>query len=169
MGSRCRKSPQPHREDGSCPRAVAPARRGHRHRRLHRHDAFGVTLRPCFPSLTGTPRSPGSTHPSRTQGIIAAFETTESDTLDDIVAFHVPFEHTHPFQDGNDRVGSLVMFKEYQRNAVTSLIVAGDMSLFHHRGLVCWDDGKGPPADTWLLAQDTSRQRQGYFRISSSD
>lgn len=44
-------------------------------------------------------------------------------TLRSIAAFHVEFEKIHPFQDGNGRVGRMIMFRECLTHGVTPFII----------------------------------------------
>ena len=88
--------------------------------------------------------------------------------LEDIVAFHVGFERIHPFQDGNGRVGRLVMFKECLANDVVPFIITDDMKAFYYRGLAEWNSEKGFLIDTCLAAQDSFRATLDYFRIKQA-
>lgn len=112
-------------------------------------------------------RMPGGIY--HKEQIIAAYETTPSHVLDDIVAFHVAFERIHPFQDGNGRVGRLVMFKECLRHAITPFVISDDTKLFYYRGLARWDGEKGRLRDTCLAAQDTFKEWLNYYRIPFAD
>ena len=103
------------------------------------------------------------------QKVIASYESLSSYALDDVIAFHVAFERIHPFQDGNGRVGRLVMFKECLRHAVTPFVISDDMKLFYYRGLAQWDNEKGWLRDTCLSAQDTFKEWLDYYRIPYSD
>ena len=86
-------------------------------------------------------------------------------TLEDIVAFHVAFERIHPFQDGNGRVGRLIMFKECLKNNIVPFIIEDDLKLFYYRGLREWHTEKGYLMDTCLTAQDRFKKYLDYFRI----
>ena len=101
--------------------------------------------------------------------LISSYEAESIHTFEDIVAFHVAFERIHPFQDGNGRVGRLIMFKECLRNRVTPFVITDEMKLFYYRGLKNWDGEKGWLMDTCLSAQDEFKQWLDYFRIGYDD
>ena len=86
-------------------------------------------------------------------------------TLEDIIAFHVEFERIHPFQDGNGRVGRLILFKECLKNNIVPFIIDDDLKIFYYRGLREWSNEKGYLMDTCLTAQDKFKKYLDYFRI----
>lgn len=86
-------------------------------------------------------------------------------TLDDIIDFHYEFESIHPFQDGNGRVGRLIMFKECLKNGIVLFIISDEMKMFYYRGLKEWKNKKGFLTDTILAAQDTFKAYLDYFKI----
>ena len=86
-------------------------------------------------------------------------------SLDDIIDFHCKFERIHPFQDGNGRVGRLIMFKECLRNGITPFIVEDDIKDFYYRGLREWNNEKGYLTDTILTCQDRFKKYLDYFGI----
>ena len=90
-------------------------------------------------------------------------------TLDDLIDFHVQFERIHPFQDGNGRVGRLVLFKECLANGIVPFIISDDMKAFYYHGLSEWDSEKGYLTDTCLAAQDRFKAVLEYFRIPWCD
>ncbi|MDW8681172.1 Fic family protein [Streptococcus suis] len=82
-----------------------------------------------------------------------------------ILDFHVRFERIHPFQDGNGRVGRLIMFKECLKHGYVPFIIGDDMKYFYYRGLSEWGEQNGFLLDTCLAAQDRFKQYLEYFRI----
>ena len=103
------------------------------------------------------------------RGLISSYEANRAPTLEDIVSFHVSFERIHPFQDGNGRVGRLVMFKECLRHGITPVVITDDTKLFYYRGLSRWDKERGWLMDTRLSAQDTFKGWLDYLRIPYAD
>lgn len=85
--------------------------------------------------------------------------------IDCIVSFHQRFESIHPFQDGNGRVGRLIMFKECLANNIVPFIIDEDLRFFYYRGLREWPHIKGYLLDTCLTAQDKFKVILDYFRI----
>lgn len=99
------------------------------------------------------------------KALLAAYHAQEEKTLEDILDFHVRFERIHPFQDGNGRVGRLIMFKECLKYDIVPFIIEDDLKLFYYRGLKEWDREKGYLTDTCLTAQDRYKAYLDYFRI----
>ena len=97
--------------------------------------------------------------------LLAEYNAVKEKTLEEIIDFHVRFESIHPFQDGNGRVGRLIMFKECLRNGIVPFIIDDDMKLFYYRGLHEWSSEKGYLTDTCLAAQDKFKKYLDYFRI----
>lgn len=97
--------------------------------------------------------------------LLAEYNAVKDKTLTEIIDFHVRFESIHPFQDGNGRVGRLIMFKECLRNGIVPFIIDDDMKLFYYRGLHEWSSEKGYLIDTCLAAQDKFKKYLDYFRI----
>ena len=77
--------------------------------------------------------------------------------------FHVKFERIHPFQDGNGRVGRLIMFKECLKYNIVPFIIEDNLKMFYYRGLKEWDNEKGYLTDTCLTAQDKYKALFGLF------
>ena len=86
-------------------------------------------------------------------------------TLEDIIDFHQHFESIHPFQDGNGRVGRLIMFKECLSNGIVPFIITDELKMFYYRGLREWNHVRGYLMDTCLTAQDFYKDLLDYFKI----
>ncbi len=97
--------------------------------------------------------------------LIGDYNTKENVTVEDIIEFHVGFERIHPFQDGNGRIGRLIMFKECLKHNIVPFIIEDGIKLFYYRGLREWYNEKGYLIDTCLSAQDTFKKYLDYFRI----
>ena len=97
--------------------------------------------------------------------LLAEYKGREEKTFDDILDFHVKFERIHPFQDGNGRVGRLIMFKECLKYNIVPFIIEDHLKLFYYRGLKEWNDVKVYLTDTCLTAQDQYKAYLDYFRI----
>ena len=97
--------------------------------------------------------------------LIADYNALESVTFEDIIAFHVHFERIHPFQDGNGRIGRLLMFKECLKHNVVPFIIDESHKMFYYRGLSEWDYERGYLLDTCLSAQDKFKRVLEYFRV----
>lgn len=85
--------------------------------------------------------------------------------FDNILKFHVLFEKIHPFQDGNGRVGRLIMFRECLKNNIIPFIVYDSEKLYYYRGLKEYDNETGYLTDTCLSFQDKYINMMKYFRI----
>lgn len=85
--------------------------------------------------------------------------------FDNILDFHVRFERIHPFQDGNGRIGRLLMFWQCLQSDIVPFIITEDLRLFYYRGLQQWGNVNGYLRDTCLTAQDNFKEIIKYFRI----
>ena len=99
------------------------------------------------------------------KALLMEYSAKKEKTFEDILDFHVKFERIHPFQDGNGRVGRLIMFKECLKYNIVPFIIEDDLKMFYYRGLKEWDNEKGYLIDTCLTAQDKYKAYLDYFRI----
>ena len=97
--------------------------------------------------------------------LLIEYNSIENKSFEDILEFHVKFEKIHPFQDGNGRVGRLIMFKECLKYNIVPFIIEDTLKLFYYRGLKEWNNEKGYLRDTCLTAQDKYKAYLDYFRI----
>lgn len=103
------------------------------------------------------------------KNLLKTYNQIKSKTLPEIIAFHYEFEKIHPFQDGNGRIGRLIMFKECLRNGVTPFIIYDDLKAFYYRGLKEWENEPGYLIDTCLTAQDRFKVYMDYFGLEYND
>lgn len=101
--------------------------------------------------------------------LLKAYNQRKEKTLREIIAFHYDFEKIHPFQDGNGRIGRLIMFKECLRNGITPFIIDDNLKEFYYRGLKEWENEPGYLIDTCLAAQDKFKVYMDYFGLEYTD
>ena len=97
--------------------------------------------------------------------LLAEYNGKENKTFEDVLDFHVKFERIHPFQDGNGRIGRLIMFKECLKHNIVPFIIEDNLKMYYYRGLKEWNNEKGYLTDTCLTAQDKYKAYLDYFRI----
>ena len=89
------------------------------------------------------------------KALIDEYNAKENVTIEDIIEFHAEFEHIHPFQDGNGRVGRLIALKECLRHNIIPFIIEDAKKSFYYRGLSEWKNERGYLTDTCLDGRDT--------------
>ena len=107
--------------------------------------------------------------PGEMRNLLKRYNLSKQKTLKEIIQFHYEFEKIHPFQDGNGRVGRLIMFKECLRNGITPFIIEDDIKEFYYRGLKEWKNEQGYLMDTCLTAQDRFKAYMDYFGLEYKD
>lgn len=99
------------------------------------------------------------------KSLLKSYNSIKTPSFEDILDFHVNFERIHPFQDGNGRVGRLLMFKECLANRHVPFIITDELKMFYYRGLREWGHQNGYLTDTCLTAQDNYKVLLDYFKI----
>ena len=103
---------------------------------------------------------------SEIEMLLKAYNSIPEKTLEDVIAFHAQFEAIHPFQDGNGRVGRLILFKECLQFNIPPFIITEELKMFYYRGLHEWKNETGYLMDTCRTAQDHFRAVMDYFKIN---
>ena len=98
--------------------------------------------------------------------LLKEYNSKSKITLEDILDFHVRFEAIHPFQDGNGRVGRLIMFKECLKHNIVPFIITEELKMFYYRGIMNWKSERGYLRDTCLTGQDEMKATLDYFGIN---
>ena len=108
-----------------------------------------------------------TTHPSKvateTKKLLQAYRENSNITFEDIIDFHYKFEKIHPFQDGNGRVGRLIMFKECLKYDIPPFIIEDKSQDYYKRGLKEYTVEKGYLIETCRAAQDLYKELLKYF------
>lgn len=113
----------------------------------------------------GNETTPPEQVAAQMKGLLASYNRKQHVALQDLLAFHADFETIHPFQDGNGRIGRLLLFKECLRFNIVPFIIDEEMKWFYYRGLRQWNTERGYLTDTCLAAQDKFKTYLDYFRI----
>ena len=100
------------------------------------------------------------------QQLLKTYNALKRPSFEDILDFHVCFEKIHPFQDGNGRVGRLIMFKECLHHNFVPFIITDELKMFYYRGLHEWGHINGYLTDTCLTAQNNYKELLNYFKIN---
>lgn len=103
--------------------------------------------------------------PARMKALMADYRSLHKPELDDLLEFHYRFERIHPFQDGNGRIGRLILLKECLKNGIVPFIIEDEMKWYYYRGLREWEKERGFLRETCLAAQDRFRAWMEYFEL----
>jgi Fic family protein len=129
-----------------------------------RKEWFRVGQYKARPNMVGdNETTPPAKVASEIQRLLTDYHIKDKITFDDMVDFHYQFEKIHPFQDGNGRVGRIIMFKECLKNNIMPFIIDHKHKLFYYRGLKEYQLEKGFLIDTCLSSQDRYGEMVSYF------
>lgn len=130
-------------------------------------DWFAVGDYKKFPNEVGNMKTPlPEDVDNLMKDLLKEYNSKKEKTFEDILDFHVQFERIHPFQDGNGRIGRLIMFKECLKYNIVPFIIEDNLKMFYYRGLKEWNNERGYLVDTCLAAQDRYKACLDYFRIN---
>lgn len=131
-----------------------------------RKDWFTVGDYKRLPNEVGgnATTAPGDVH-REIKALLKEYNSKKRKSFEDVIDLHQRFEAIHPFQDGNGRVGRLVMFKECLANGYVPFIITEELKMFYYRGLREWPRIKEYLRDTCLTAQDNYKAVLDYFKV----
>ena len=131
-----------------------------------RKEWFTVGDYKCLPNEVGgnETTAPEDVH-REMRALLKGYNGKKRKSFEDIIDLHQRFEAIHPFQDGNGRVGRLVMFKECLANGYVPFIITEELKMFYYRGLREWSNVRGYLLDTCLTAQDNYKAVLDYFKV----
>lgn len=132
-----------------------------------RLDWFAVGAYKKLPNeVGGRETTPPEAVAAAMKKLLAAYNARKEKTLDDLLDFHYRFERIHPFQDGNGRVGRLLLFKECLRYGIVPFIITEELKLYYYRGLQNWATERGYLRGTCLAAQERFKKTMAYFKVA---
>ena len=117
-------------------------------------------------TVGGRETSKPSEVPKHMAALLEKYNAKTEVTIEDIIAFHAEFEHIHPFQDGNGRVGRLIVLKECFHHNIIPFIIEDSKKQYYYRGLSEWENEKGWLTDTCLDGQDTFKRLMDMLEIT---
>lgn len=118
------------------------------------------------PNMVGDmPTTPPELVEGEIKKILSKYRENTKVTMTDILKFHYEFERIHPFQDGNGRVGRLIIFKECLKHNIAPFIIDEEHKLYYYRGLKEFKNEPGYLVDTCLSAQDKYKELLNYFGV----
>lgn len=131
---------------------------------------FNVGEYKKFPNMIGetTYTATPKEVPACIQQLLGEYGNLSSVSEQDVIAFHYQLEKIHPFQDGNGRVGRLIMFKECLAHGLLPFVIDSEHKLFYYRGLREYPQESSYLIDICLSAQDKYKELINYFTQASS-
>ena len=129
------------------------------------HNPYGVVASSIFGVTIGNgvkTTSPNNVEKEMSK-LMDWYNSLNQITIKEIIEFHYKFESIHPFQDGNGRIGRIIMFKECLKNNIVPFIIQDADKLFYYRGLREYKSEKGYLTDTCLNAQDQYIKMIEYY------